>query len=205
MKSIDQYFDVRKELGLEDLPNEIWKDIPDFEGLYQVSNLGRIKSLDRLMLNPSKFTKNPLRKLKGRILKIRVDKHGYCTVTLYSEGTPKLCKIHRLVAQVFIHNSTPETRTQIDHIDGNKINNTVLNLKWVTSQENANNPITFVNRTLQGRERNTFCRRHVINLSTGKNFNSIREAARFYKLSAKSLGQNIKKNCIYGGYEWAFA
>lgn len=202
MKSIDHNFDISKELGLEDLPNEVWKDIPDYEGLYQVSNLGRVKSLERMMINPSPYGKTPLRKHKAQIRKIRVDRHGYCCVSIYIEGKAKNIKVHRLVASAFIPN--PENKREIDHINGIKTDNRVSNLRWVTSSENSHNPLTYINRTVKGRKRETFCRRKVLNISTGKQFNSIREAAAFYKLHARFLGQNIKNHHIYGGYEWAF-
>ncbi|ADI23905.1 HNH endonuclease family protein [Enterococcus phage EFRM31] len=100
---------------------EEWKDIKGYEGLYQVSNLGRVKSL--------KFGKE-------RILKTGVDRYGYISVNLYKNNKRKLCKVHRLVAQAFIPNH--ENKPQVNHIDEDKTNNMVSNLEWVTAKENVN-------------------------------------------------------------------
>ena len=99
--------------------NEIWKDIEDYEGLYQVSNLGRVKSSDT-----------------NRILKGNKDRGGYLLVNLYKNSVSSTKKIHRLVAQAFIPN--PENKPQVNHIDENKTNNMVSNLEWSTNKENSN-------------------------------------------------------------------
>lgn len=103
---------------------EGWRDIKDYEGLYQVSNLGRIKS----------FGNGKTRKEK--ILKSRKDGCGYHFVTLYKEGKVKTYKVHRLVAQAFIPN--PDNLPQINHIDENKSNNCVDNLEWCDCKYNIN-------------------------------------------------------------------
>lgn len=106
--------------------NEIWKDIEGYEGLYQVSNLGNIKS----------FCNN-----KTIILKqTNICKYGHKKVTLCKNGVKKVMTVHRLVAKAFIPN--PDNKPEIDHIDTNPSNNRVDNLRWVTSKENTNNPLT---------------------------------------------------------------
>lgn len=114
---------------------EIWKDIEGFEGLYQVSNLGRVKSLERI--NEGKKTV----KLKEKILRQSPDGKGYMMVWLYYNKKRKTCKVHRLVAQAFIPN--PNNKPQIDHINGNNQDNYVENLRWCTSKENFHNPISY--------------------------------------------------------------
>ena len=104
---------------------EIWKDIKNFEGLYQVSNLGRVKSLDRKI----KCKHNYYLK-KGKILKGIKKRHNYLWVSL----NKKSYSIHRLVANAFIPNL--ENKPLINHKDGNQQNNNVNNLEWCTQSEN---------------------------------------------------------------------
>ena len=98
---------------------EIWKNIEGFGGLYQVSNLGRVKS---------SYT--------NRVLKGYKDTCGYLLVGLYKNNIRSSKKIHRLVAQAFIPN--PDNKSQVNHIDEDKTNNNLSNLEWVTAKENLN-------------------------------------------------------------------
>lgn len=98
-----------------DNSKEIWKDIQGYEGLYQVSNLGRVKSLYK----------------GGTILKGSVNNRGYHIVMLYKGGKYKHLLIHRLVAQAFISN--PQKLPQVNHKDEDKFNNSVSNLEWCTN------------------------------------------------------------------------
>lgn len=110
---------------------EEWRDISEWEGLYQISNLGRVKSLARRVKN----------NLHGHIFKDenirrgRIDKNGYENILLCRDGKKNSFLIHRLVAIHFIGN--PENKPQVNHIDGNKKNNILYNLEWVTEKENC--------------------------------------------------------------------
>ena len=118
--------------------DEIWKDINGYEGLYQVSNKGRVKSLDRYATNHSKKQFRPERILKQNIQQAGRSKR--CMVVLSKEGKLRPVRVHRLVAEAFIPN--PENKPFIDHIDTDSTNNKVENLRWVTAKENSNNPLS---------------------------------------------------------------
>lgn len=107
--------DIREAITVPNLKNEIWKDINGYEGLYQVSNLGRIKSLP-------KFHQGE------RILKERIDRYGYLYIGFFKNKVKKYYKIHRLVAEAFIPN--PKELPCVNHKDENKTNNNVENLEW---------------------------------------------------------------------------
>jgi hypothetical protein len=121
------------------MQTEVWKPVVGFEGLYEVSNLGRVKSLKRTTTS-------------GREL-VQSLNRGYKYVVLSKNGKQYNAKVHRLVAESYIPN--PEGKKEVNHIDGNKANNAVENLEWATASENSrhamqsglnpcwiNNPIT---------------------------------------------------------------
>lgn len=104
---------------------EIWKDIKGYEGLYQVSNMGRIKSLGNGESNKSKL----------KVMKQQINYKGYPMVNLCKNGVPKGFSVHRLVAEAFIPN--PNNLPQVNHIDEIKTNNCVENLEWCTAEYNV--------------------------------------------------------------------
>ena len=106
---------------------EIWRDIAGYEGYYQVSNTGNVRSVDRIVEDGRSF--------KGRILKPSYDRRKYKIVILSRGGKLKCFKFHRLVALSFLEN--PDNLPQINHKDENKENNNVENLEWCTNEYNA--------------------------------------------------------------------
>lgn len=118
--------------------DEIWKDIDEYQGLYQVSNLGRIKSLERTFYSGKEYH---IRKTyPEQTLVNRRYKTGYLYVGLCKDGVVRKFKVHRLVAQAFIPNT--DNKPYIDHINSIRDDNRVENLRWVDSTENMNNPHT---------------------------------------------------------------
>lgn len=112
---------------------EIWKDIPEYEGLYQASNFGRIRSLDREVIQWNRFD-NVKVIYKGKILSLGINGRGYLHCRLTKDGNSKTKLVHRLVAMAFLEDFN-ENLT-VDHIDCNKLNNMVDNLRMVTIKKN---------------------------------------------------------------------
>ena len=116
--------------GYGDNMEEVWKDVQGYEGLYQVSNLGRVKSLERIV----KRKNQPDLPVAGKILNPRTGKNGYAYVILSKESKGKTANIHRMVAEAFV--SKLEGCNVVNHLDGNKGNNICNNLEWCNSSKN---------------------------------------------------------------------
>jgi len=110
---------------------EFWKDVKGYEGLYQVSNYGRIRGLDRMV----GYRKGKKRCWKGSIKTPTARKNGYLKINLYKNNMSVTREVQRIVAEAFIDN--PMNKEQVNHIDGDKKNNHVENLEWVTQSENV--------------------------------------------------------------------
>lgn len=104
---------------IEDLPNEVWKDVVNYEGYYKISNMGRVKSL---------LGRNE------RLMKTHISRNGYVKLDLSKIGQTKKVYVHRLVAQAFIDN--PDDKPVVNHINSDKQDNRLSNLEWVTQKEN---------------------------------------------------------------------
>ncbi len=166
---------------------EIWKDVPDYENSYQASNLGRIRSLDRDIIRSD----NRKSFRKGRILSPSISKKGYYQFRLNGITT----KVHRIIAITFILN--PLNLPQVNHKDGNKLNNNDWNLEWCTNQENKNHAVlnNLIYRPIgEANIKSTLLNSQVINIknlyNTGLPIKDISE-----KLDIK-IG--IIRNIIYG-------
>ena len=110
--------------------SEVWKDIPDFEGFYQVSNVGRVRSVDRVVTDKDGI----MRKHKGRVLKVHLNTSGYEQVGLYN-GNRYVKSVHRLVLETFKPHVNMKD-LEVNHMDGDKLNNHLTNLEWVTGRDN---------------------------------------------------------------------
>lgn len=187
---------------------EIWKDINGYEGYYQISNKGNVRSLDRF---------DGVHDRQGTIIKPSLKQNGYLQVGLRKHSTRKWIGIHRLVAIHFIEN--PDNKPQVNHIDGNKQNNNVENLEWVTAKENQNHA---AKRGL--RDNMPKGERHPNYGKYGENSRSAKPVIRrdpktgetkLYKakILAKDEGFDVTSisKCCHGklkthkGYEWYFA
>lgn len=162
---------------------EIWKTVKDYEGLYEVSNLGRIKSLPR----------NGTIK-EEKILKQYEDRYGYFYVGLRNKKQKKN-KVHRLVAEAFINNK--ENLSQINHIDENKKNNRVDNLEWCSPKYNVN----YGCRTKKTKKR-VICTNQK---DEEKIFESIKEAGKALNIDDSSITKCCKNKAkTAGGYKWRY-
>lgn len=119
---------------------ELWKDIESYKGLYMVSNIGRIRSVERYIGGNKKYNKGK-RMIKGKIKAWKINKFGYARVSLFKNTKEKSFMVHRLVGIHFI--KIPKDlkhldfhELEINHIDSNKLNNHYTNLEWCTHQEN---------------------------------------------------------------------
>ena len=110
--------------------SEVWKDIPDFEGSYQVSDIGRVRSVDRVVT----FKDGSMRKYKGKVLKPQLNK-GYGRLRLCNDNGVTNKTVHRLVLETFKPHVNMND-LEVNHIDGNKLNNNLTNLEWVTARDN---------------------------------------------------------------------
>jgi hypothetical protein len=113
---------------------EIWKDIPEYEGIYQVSNLGNVKSLTRIV----KHNLGGDKILKERILKLSKTGVGYFNVILCKKGNLKGFAVHKLVAMAFLNHKPCGYNLVVNHKDFNRLNNNVKNLEIITTRENTN-------------------------------------------------------------------
>lgn len=118
------------------MKREKWTAVSGYEGLYEVSNQGRVRSLGRWTTYQRKDRKRPSKRFfPGGLMNFETDEHGYFRVTLCKNGRARHWFVHRLVASAFIPN--PTGRPYINHKDTDKNNNDVSNLEWATAKENT--------------------------------------------------------------------
>lgn len=117
-----------KNLSLINMDGESWRDIKGFEGIYQISSLGRVKSI----------------RFRPKIMASHLSKDGYVNITFCVNNHYSYFRVHRLVAITFLPKHNSIDSLEIDHIDGNKLNNTYTNLRWVSHCDNMRNPKTTI-------------------------------------------------------------
>lgn len=201
--------EIWENKSLEDLDGEVWKDVVDYEGLYMVSNLGRIKTVGKLPTEKTPYWQIKLLK-KFKIHGQDINQYGYLCVNLYKNHKGKRFQVHRLLLIAFVPNI--ENKPQVNHKDGVKTNNLLENLEWNTRSENQKhafrigikkpsktfglvnelnvNSTPIIQKTIEG----VFVRR----------FPSIAEAHRFFGKQTnipKALSGKQTQSC---GYKWEY-
>jgi len=116
---------------MEDI--EVWKDVIGFEGLYMISSFGRVKSLAGKIIGRGKGTMLS----EERILKNRINSHGYYVINLYKNGKCKTFQIHQLVAIYFLNHTQCGYKIVVDHVNNDKLNNHVSNLQLISNRLNS--------------------------------------------------------------------
>ena len=198
---------------------EVWKDIEGYDREYQISNLGNVRSL------------NYNRTGETRILKTRINKHGYVCINLGRKR--KGFKVHRLVAIAFIPN--PDNKPCVDHINTIKTDNRVENLRWVTHEENANNPLSREHKSeafkgekhpmygRRGKDNPNFGKKHteefkqarrgennphskeIYCVELDRKFTTIKQASEEFGLDNSAIVKCCKgKRKTCGGYSWMY-
>lgn len=172
--------------------NEIWKDIEGYEGLYQVSDLGRVRSLDREDAQG--------RRIKGTVLAGSLNGKGYLKVSLCRYGDVEGKLIHRLVAEAFIPN--PDGLSEVNHLDEDKMNNAVSNLEWCSRPYNINYG-AHNERMAKANERPIYV---VSGSGHHYYFGSIKKAAELLGLSRGAVSSCLHGKCKHHhGYSFMWA
>ena len=174
---------------------EIWKDVKGYEGLYQVSNLGRVRSFIKCNAHPN----------TPRIMKLHLNRKGYVKCHFFN----KLVSVHRLVAEAFISN--PENKPQVNHKDGNKLNNCFNNLEWATNSENqihAN--ASGLNDNRKKAHKQKVCKRvsqFDLEMNCVGSYESTASAARITGVNQSAISSCCRKQYGFktaGGYIWRY-
>ncbi len=173
---------------------EIWKPLINWEGIYEVSNMGNVRSVDRYVVQ-----RNYKRFCKGQNIKITKHKSGYGIVTLRNSGIQKVSKVHQLIMNTFNPNKTGK-KLEINHIDGNTMNNRLDNLEWCTHQENlqhaSKHKLLSVYKPIN---------QYDLQGNFIKKWDSMKEAREYYNFGINSLNRACKsKSGIHNGFIWRY-
>ncbi len=189
---------------IENLDGEVWRDVVGYEGTYQVSNMGQVRSIDRIV--PCRKKGYTTITKKGRILKLSTNRLGYKEAHLYSyqEQKDKIISVHRLVAFAFIPNPDQEHLREINHIDENKSNNRVDNLEWCDRAYNTR----YGSSRIRAIKNSPNVRKVAQYSKYGKliaKYETIADAARATGLDGSSISKACRgKLKTNGGYTWRY-
>lgn len=180
---------------------EIWKDVPGYEGLYQVSNLGRIRSYEKYK-RAGRHTS--VYYCPSKIIKSFSAGVGYQRVNLFKDRKGRQLSVHRLVAMAFIPN--PDNLPQVNHKDEDKTNNRLDNLEWCTAKYNSNYGTHPYRLTVKGRKKPKKSKEVGQYTKSGEligTYPSICEASRKAKVDRGSISNAINGRYLQaGGYYW---
>lgn len=189
---------------------EVWKDIKGFEGFYQISNYGNIKSLERTFeyIGKNQFGEfKTIKKHKEMIIKQTINRSGYYQVCLHKNNKKKNMLVHRLIAEAFIDN--PDNKPTINHIDGNTLNNSLDNLEWATMLEQQIHRVYYLGHKSvisdKCREKQIQLHKRKVKRSDGIIFDSIKEASNGNENYRKQINKCVRGHQkTAGGYSWQY-
>lgn len=165
---------------------EIWKDITGYENSYQISNIGNVRSKDRVVL----YIDKRKRIFPGQTMKLNIDTKGYYKVNLRKNNKFKSLRIHKLVAEHFLKKEIG--KDIVNHKDGNKLNNCVDNLEFVTISENTIHAIRVLKKDFTNGGKHS--KKPIISIQKNniyRFFDSVGSASKFFDLSRRTIGRKM--------------
>lgn len=178
---------------------EIWKEIKGYEGYFEVSNLGNFRSKDRVI----KYKSTGIRLYPGKTLKTETIVEGYQRIVLMKQAIRKRYMCHRLVAKTFIPN--PDNKPFVNHINGDKSDNRVENLEWVTQSENKQYSHIVLGNTMKGKTYPRRIYRYISSPEENTQYSSMNQAIKALgKGCIEGLKKAIYSNRPYHGFRWYF-